>query len=586
MADGGGSQHAFNFPHKQLVSALRPGEIVIDFFAGGGGASEALKQALGRDPDIAVNHDPFAIGMHAANHPFTRHLPADVWTVDVLGEVAWRVVGWFHASPDCTDFSQAKGGQPRSKATRSLSWVVLKVAGKLAQVGRAPRIISLENVKQILKWDPLVAKRDKATGRVVTLDMVPKVDEAGRAVLRRGKPVMVNRVSSKGEQVPRRNQFLVPDKRRMGRTWNQFVAALRALGYDVEWRVIRARDFGAGTTRERLFMIARCDGAPIRWPEPTHGPGRANPYVGMVPHINWNNLGRSIFGRKRPLVRKTILRVLDGAQRGHWPQPYLDAMQALLEGREPRLLLNEEEARDILAAMPDLDAMVMAVGGGGVAHGAKAPGPTITKGGNGASPHLFRPALMPLLLGTQGSAAAKPVDGPAGTFTTGGATNKAHPGCARPQLFQPIITPYYGSGSGTTGMPVSRPMPAATTRARFSVAEPVIVSTCNSNGSDRGRVASESLPTVTTAKGGDFAVAVPVLVEYRIDILYRMLDAPELFAAQGFPKGYIIDRTADGTRLKVHQSIGMCGNSVSPPPLRAIAEANLDSMPEDMAVAA
>ncbi|HEY4292099.1 MAG TPA: DNA cytosine methyltransferase [Luteibacter sp.] len=585
----------------------------MDFFAGGGGASEALRQALGRDPDVAVNHDPFAIGMHAANHPFTRHLPADVWTVDVLGEVAGRSVGWFHASPDCTDFSQAKGGQPRSKAVRSLSWVILKVVGKLARVVRAPRIVSLENVKQILKWGPLVAKRDRATGRVVTLDMVPKVDaHTGEIVMRRGKPVMVHRVAEKGEQVPRRNQFLVPSKdmghrvpRRRhrrhtamaqaskmkpvcatGSTWNHFVEALRGLGGEVEWRVVRARDYGAGTTRERLFMVARFDGAPIRWPVPTHGPGRANPYVGMVPHINWNNLGRTIFGRKRPLVRKTILRVLDGAKRGQWPQPYLDAMQALLDGREPRLLLNDAEARDILSRVPDLDAMVMAVGGGGVAHGAKDPGPTFTKGGNGAAPHLFRPALMPLLLGTQGSAAAKPVDESAGTFTTGGATNKDHPGCARPQLFQPIIAPYYGSGSGTTGTPVSMPMPAATTKSRFSVAEPVIVSTCNSNGSDRGRVASDSLPTVTTAKGGDFAVAVPVVTEYRIDILYRMLDAPELFSAQGFPKGYIIDRTADGHRLKVHQAIGMCGNSVSPPPLRAIAEANLDSVHEELAMAA
>lgn len=257
MADGG-KQSGFNFPRNQLVSALRPGEIVVDFFAGGGGASEALRQALGRDPDVAVNHDPQAIGMHAANHPFTQHLPADVWEVDILREVAGRPVGWFHASPDCTHFSQAKGGQPRSKATRSLSWVVLKVAGKLARAGLTPRIISLENVKQIQGWTRLVAKRDKATGRVVKLD---------------------GSVAARGERVPVRDQFLVPDKKRMGSTWRQFVAALSALGYVVEWRMLKACDYGAGTSRERLFLIARRDGSPICWPEPTHGPSRAHPFV-------------------------------------------------------------------------------------------------------------------------------------------------------------------------------------------------------------------------------------------------------------------------------------------------------------------
>src|ERR1044072_8530194 len=130
MADGSArGQRAFHFPQRAIASALRPGEIVLDLFAGGGGASEALRQALGRDPDIAINHDEWAIGMHAANHPFTRHLCDDVWHADFRLEVAGRPVGWSHASPDCTHFSQAKGGQPRSRATRSLSWVVLKLAG-------------------------------------------------------------------------------------------------------------------------------------------------------------------------------------------------------------------------------------------------------------------------------------------------------------------------------------------------------------------------------------------------------------------------------------------------------------------------
>ena len=291
MADG--SQHAFAF-RPLAASMLRPGEIVLDFFAGGGGASEALRQALGRDPDVAVNHDPLALGMHAANHPFARHLPADVWTVDILREVAGRLVGWFHASPDCTHFSQAKGGQPRSRATRSLSWVVLKVAGTLARRGLAPRIISLENVRQIQGWGPLVAKRDKATGRVLRLD---------------------GSVAAPGERVPLREQFLVPDMRRAGHTWRQFIAALRALGYAVEWRTLRACDYGAGTSRERLFLIARRDGEPIRWPEPTHGPGRAHPYGTAADCIDWTIPCPSIFTCKKPLADATLRRIARGIQR-------------------------------------------------------------------------------------------------------------------------------------------------------------------------------------------------------------------------------------------------------------------------------
>jgi DNA (cytosine-5)-methyltransferase 1 len=240
MADG--SQHGFNFPRKALVSALRPGEIVVDLFAGGGGASEALKQALGRDPDLAYNHDELAVGLHAANHPFTAHKREDIWVADPRAEVGGRAVGWFHASPDCTHFSQAKGGQPRSRATRSLSWVVLKWAGSLARGGNAPRIISLENVEQILTWGPLVAKRCKITGRVIKLD---------------------GTVAARGEQVSVWQQALVPDKRHAGRTWSQFVAALRGLGYVVEWRKLIASDYGAGTSRKRLFLIARRDGQPI-----------------------------------------------------------------------------------------------------------------------------------------------------------------------------------------------------------------------------------------------------------------------------------------------------------------------------------
>ncbi len=553
MADG--TQHAFNFPRSELHSALFPDEITVDFFAGGGGQSEAMEQATGRPVDIAVNHDHLAIGMHAANHPFTHHEEADVWAVNILKKVAGRLVGWFHASPDCTDHSQAKGGQPRDSATRSLTWVVKKVAGTLAKHGLAPRIISLENVKQILKWCPLVAKRDPATGRVVTLDVVidPVTGRKGY------------RVADPGERVPRQRQYLVPDKRRLGKTWRQFVAALRALGYVVEWRVLRADAYGAGTDRERLYMIARRDGAPIVWPKPTHGhaPG-LQPPKGGADSIIWSLLGRSIFNRPRPLRPNTIIRLLDGAQRGAWPEPYIAALEALRDGRSPRLDVSAEEAEAIAQAFGHRAGLIMATGSGGVARPVQRPVPTITTGGNGAAPHFIRPIIV-YKHESKGGRQGRPVDEPFPTVTQ----------CGGGFLAEPIIAPYYGSGSGRTGQPCSRKLPTVTTKARFGLAEPVIISTCNS--SSRGvRLATDKVRTITTARGGDQALAEPVLHGYQIDVLYRMLVERELYNATGFPPDYIIDRTARGERLTRAAATRMVGNAVSPPPMVAIIRANLD----------
>ena len=322
MADGSGPSMRFNFPLPQL-SRLRLAEIIIDLFAGGGGASEALKQAIGTDPALAYNHDVLAIGMHAANHPLTQHHREDIWHADPRRDVAGRPVGWFHASPDCTHFSQAKGGQPRSRKTRALSWVVLKWVGQLRRADQAngtntaPRIISMENVWQILTWGPLVAKRCSKTGRVVTLDLIQAVDEGtGKPVFRRGKPVMTNRIADKGERVPVERQALVPDKRHIGRTWRQFVAALRSLGYVVEWRKLVASDYGAGTSRERLFLIGRRDGEPIVWPAASHGPNPGQtPRVTAADCLDFSIPCPSIFTRARPLADATMRRIAKGVMR-------------------------------------------------------------------------------------------------------------------------------------------------------------------------------------------------------------------------------------------------------------------------------
>lgn len=267
-------------------------EIVVDFFCGGGGAGTGLEIGLGRTVNVAKNHSPQAISMHTVNHPGAKHFTTDVFEGDPDTECGGKGVGWFHMSPDCTHHSQAAGGQPRKREIRNLSWIGLKWAGM-----KRPRVISLENVKQILQWGRLIAKRDKATGRVVKL--------GGEA-------------AAPGEVVPVGQQFLIPDPKQRGRTWRRFVALLEGMGYVVEWKVIKACDFGAPTSRERLFMLARCDGQPIVWPEPTHARNPAKSqqkWRTAADCIDFSDLGKSIFGRKKDLAPATLRRVAKGMKK-------------------------------------------------------------------------------------------------------------------------------------------------------------------------------------------------------------------------------------------------------------------------------
>lgn len=243
-------------------------ELIIDNFAGGGGASTAIERALGRPVDIAINHDREALAMHAANHPETQHLCEDVWKVDIAKVVDGRPVGLAWFSPDCKHFSKAKGGKPVEKRIRGLAWVALRWAG-IAK----PRVIILENVEEFQDWGPLVGDR--------------------------------------------------PCPRRKGMTFRRWVTQLRNLGYDVDWRELRACDFGAPTIRKRLFVVARRDGQPIVWPEPTHGKGRI-PYRTAAECIDWSIPCPSIFltskeGRKigvnRPLAEATMRRIARGVKR-------------------------------------------------------------------------------------------------------------------------------------------------------------------------------------------------------------------------------------------------------------------------------
>jgi DNA (cytosine-5)-methyltransferase 1 len=235
-------------------------ELVIDNFAGGGGASTGIEAALGQPVDIAIDHDRESVMMHWANHPDTLHYCEDIWTVDPVKVCAGRPVGLAWFSPDCTHFSKAKGGTPVKKSIRGLAWVVLRWAGTVR-----PRVIMLENVEEFKTWGPV----------------------------RKGKPV----------------------KRFRGATFTKWKHQLEALGYRVEHRELVAADYGAPTSRKRLFLIARCDGEPIIWPEPTHGPNGKQPWRTAAECIDWSIPCPSIFERKKPLAENTLRRIARGIQK-------------------------------------------------------------------------------------------------------------------------------------------------------------------------------------------------------------------------------------------------------------------------------
>ena len=239
---------------------LRPEEITVDLFAGGGGTSTGMADALGRAVDEALNHDETAMAVHAANHPNTHHNRADIWRAKPSDVTHGRPVGLLWASPDCRHHSRAKGSAPRSKSVRSLAWAVVRWAREVE-----PRIIMVENVVEFEEWGPL-------------------------------------------------DQHGVRIAEKKGHTFRSWVAALRRLGYHVEWRRLDASHFGAPTKRIRLFVIARRDGAPIRWPMPTHGRGLL-PLRTAAECIDWSIPCPSIFDRKKPLAEKTLWRIAQGIRR-------------------------------------------------------------------------------------------------------------------------------------------------------------------------------------------------------------------------------------------------------------------------------
>lgn len=453
---------------KQLQIDLHKKQIV-DLFAGGGGWSTGCEMALGRSPDIAINHNDDALSLHRANHPQTRHFIADVFEVNPHGATQGRSVGWLHMSPDCTHHSQASGGQPRDKKIRALSWVGYRWAAQVR-----PDVISLENVKQILKWGPLVAKRDKVTGRVLKRTEVVLRTPRGTSTKIEWVPAAPN------ERVPVQDQYLVPDPKREGRTWRKFVRKLEALGYEVQHRVLCAADQGGHTTRERLWMIARCDGQPISWEGLKTHARKAGPdqrkWKPAAECIDFSDLGKSIFDRKKPLAPATMRRIAKGIKR------------YVLDNPQPFIVNNMTNNVPRPIDMP------------------------MATGCTGNHKFLATPVIAKFRSDSSGHA----VDEPPPTITSGGNCARDAGAAHALGIVSPVIVPiahYNGQSEPVHSLEdPMRTVMAATKGGEFSLASPILVPATH-QGDDRSHSIEEPMRTITAAHRGETMLVSPVLVQ-------------------------------------------------------------------------
>ncbi len=570
MADGSRA------PEIRVARKTRP-MLVADLFCGAGGLSSGTARAmrqLGLPVQmIGVNHWPVAIETNRRNHKehADRIHCADLESALPLTIVPEGRLDLLTAAPSCVFHSRARGGRPVHDQQRMDPWHVVRWCTEL----RVARVL-VENVPECMDWGPC----SLVTGR--------------------------------------------PIKSRRGEYFRAWVAALEAVGFKVDWKVVCCADFGDPTTRRRFFLIGRSDGKRLSWPEFTHDRVGGTDLLGSRPRwrgarevIDWTMTGKSIFTRTKPLKPNTLRRILAGAVKYSWPRPYIDAVQALLDGQAPRLVFSRAEA--VVLGLVSADPMLVHLRGTSEQHlqatakSADEPLPTLTAGGS----HVG------LVLATSSGGAARDLDQPLPTITTGGA-GAERPGCARPQLVEPIIVPtsntssagvprsaaepirtvttakggdqalavplvaqYYGATA--TAQSVAEPVPSVTTKARFGLAEPVVMRGNVGTGCTGDmRPASEPMPTITCSES--LALAEPFLVpnfgeapgqtprthsiddpmptvtatghvqlaapsaevadEVRIDINYRMLHWRELARATSFDdEGEVYDFAGNATEI-------------------------------------
>ena len=531
-------------------------DLVVDLFAGGGGASTGIEQAIGRPVDIAINHDPEAVSLHQANHPQTQHFVSDVFEVDPVVVTEGRPVGLLWASPDCKHFSKAKGGKPVSKKIRSLAGVVIKWVKALGPV-RRPKVICLENVEEFQHWGPLVKR------------MVHWTDDAGK------------------EQT-KMAEFPCPERK--GETFQRWKRSLEQLGYVVEYRELRACDYGAPTIRKRLFLVARCDGAPIVWPEPTHGAPdslgvkarKLKPWRTAAECIDWSINVPSIFAHSKPLADATCRRIAKGVMRYvvDCADPFIvptttgPAVPTIVSmghgeraGQQPRVP-GIEVPHSTITAQGQHSALVTAFIAkhytGVVGSDLADPLATVTSTDHNS---LVAANLVHMGHGEgkdggkRFSHGVRDVNAPLNTITASGmpaALVASH-----------MITIDNQSSTGGHSA-ATEPLKTTTVENRHALVRSFLV---KYYGVDQAPELLEPLHTVTTrdrfglvtVKGEAYAI---------VDIGLRMLSPRELYRAQGFPDTYQIATGADGRPLTKTAQVRMCGNSVCPPMARAIVAAN------------
>ncbi len=542
------------------------GEVIVDNFAGGGGASTGIELATGYSVDIAINHDPDAIKMHKANHPNTKHYCENVWAVDPIKACDEHPVALAWFSPDCKHFSKAKGGKPKDKNIRGLAWVALRWAGLVR-----PRVIMLENVEEFKTWGPLG---------------------------RRHHPI----------------------KAKQGKTFEKFVQQLTDLGYEVQFRELIAADYGAPTMRKRFFMIARCDGKPIVWPEPTHGladseevkAGLLKPYVGAYTQLDFSLPCPSIFDTSeeikekygiravRPLAEKTMNRIARGLKK------------FVLDNPEPFIIQcnhgGERRPNDIREPMPTItgkhgyglveSTLVPYMGTNTTNHpggSCKDPIHTITTGNQQC---LISPTLIQYHSETaKDEVRGQSIEEPIMTVDSSN----------RYGLVTSFLHKYYDGGYKGAGESMEMPLPTVTAWDHNSV---VTANLIQMNNHCDGRDIRDPIPTIT-AGDGHFGEVRAFLIKYYgqgtgqdlqepldtipthdrfglvtiegvdyqiVDIGLRMLEPKELYGCQGFPDDYIIDHDYTGKTYPRSEQVKRCGNAVCPPIPAALVKANLPEL--------
>lgn len=579
-------------------------EIIVDNFAGGGGASTGIELATGRPVTIAINHDPAAILMHRTNHPYTEHLQASVWDVDPVEVCAGRPVGLAWFSPDCKHFSKAKGSALVDRKIRGLAWIVLRWAGTVR-----PRVIILENVEEFQTWGPV----------------------------RKGKPI----------------------KKKSGETFRKWLAQLEALGYAVEYRELVAADYGAPTTRKRFVLIARCDGQPIRWPERTHAPkdspevkaGKLLPWRSAAEIIDWTVPMYSIFATKqeikqkygvnavRPLADNTLRRIIRGVDKFTIKsgKPFIvPTGYGERKGQAPRVHDIDNPLPTVVSTCkqnlvkPVIAPVTLPNTCNSVGSPADQPVHTVTSAGNQilSAAHLaqYHTEQTENVRGSGLKGPLPTVDG-SNRHALVSAQLAEYYGNGQPiGIREPMRTvtshdrecvvcahmdKYYAGGYSGAGNSMDEPVTTITVEPRQSLIAAHVV---KFKGTNLGQHPDDPLQTVT-ASMGEFAVCtvrtapcargadlghwpeVRALLNkycgYRLaedeilliwicgawhyirDIAMRMLTPRELYAAMGFPPDYIIDRDYNGSAYPKSQQVARCGNAVCPPLATAVVKANL-----------